>query len=278
MAVLLLSSSSAALSRDKIDNGTATDTESPYFRLAGEADTAIAKGEYSLAESKLLEALRLEPGNPSNVLMMSNLGLVRFYMGRDDEALQTLNDACAAAPSSTTVLSNRARVLMSMGRPDEARADFARVLAVDSTLVTPRFYHGILSLRAGDIVTASTDFKRLEQADPKSFEANFAMATLNTALGNNLEAIPYFNRLIEIDPQAEYYAARALCNLQLDRLNEASEDISKGLELDSKDGELYLYRAMLNKMRFRPEDADADARKAMQHGVPRERVKPFLLK
>ena len=223
----LLSSSSVALSRDKIDNGTVTDTESPYFRLAGEADTAIAKGEYSLAESKLLEALRLEPGNPSN---------------------------------------------------DEARADFARVLAVDSTLVTPRFYHGILSLRAGDIVTASADFKRLEQADPKSFETNFAMATLNTALGDNLAAIPYFNRLIEIDPQAEYYAARALCNLQLDRLNEASEDISKGLELDSKDGELYLYRAMLNKMRFRPEDADADARKAMQHGIPRERVKPFLLK
>lgn len=254
------------------------DATSPsrYVDLMGEADSAIARGEYEEAEARLLEALRLEPANAANLLLMSNLGMVRFYMGKTDEALSTLNAACEAEPRAVSVLGNRAKVLMALGRTEEAIADFNTILSVDSTATRPLFYRGIFALRNGDISDATDDFKRLEAAAPDSFEANFAMATLMTAQGNNEGAIPYFNRMIELDPQAEYYGARALCNLQLERLNEASEDIAAGIALDPADGELYLYRAMLNKMRFRPDDADADARKALQLGVARDRVAPFL--
>lgn len=62
----------------------------------------------------------------------------------------------------------------------------------------------------------------------------------------------------------------------LEQLQEASDDIAKGLELDPDDGELYLLRAVLNKMRYRIDDARADAEKAQQLGIPRERLKIFF--
>lgn len=257
---------------------SADEASSRYIDLMGEADSAIARGEYEEAEARLLEALRLEPANAANLILMSNLGMVQFYMGHTDDALATLTAACESSPRAVSVLSNRAKVLMTLGRTDEAMADFSTILSVDSTATRPLFYRGLFALRNGDIAAATADFNRLAAADPDSFEANFAMATLKTSQGDNEGAIPYFNRMIELDPQAEYYGARALCNLQLDRLNEASEDIAQGIALDPADGELYLYRAMLNKMRFRPDDADADARKALQYGVARERVAPFLKK
>ena len=42
------------------------------------------------------------------------------------------------------------------------------------------------------------------------------------------------------------------------------------------DGELYLYRAALNKMRYRPDDAKADALKAIELGVDKKRAAQFL--
>ncbi len=250
--------------------------EKAYLDKVGEADVAIGLGRWSEAEELLLRAMDICPGSETNVLLMSNLGIVRYNMGRDSLALATLDDAFSLAPRSPVVLENRARVLQGMGRIDDAFADYSRALDIDSTLKTPRFFHGIISLSRGDTVTARADFERLYKLAPESFDANFGMGMLLFDTGHPLEAIPYYNRVIELDPQAEYYGARALCNLQCERLSEAADDIAKGLELDPNDGELYLYRAILNKMRFRPDDSRNDVRRAVELGVPRERVRLFI--
>ena len=68
-----------------------------------------------------------------------------------------------------------------------------------------------------------------------------------------------------------------MCYLMTEQLAEASEDLARGIELDPTDGELYFYRAILNKMRYRPEDAHADALKAVQFGVASDRIKALGL-
>ena len=67
-----------------------------------------------------------------------------------------------------------------------------------------------------------------------------------------------------------------MCYLALDQLAEASDDIARGLELNPSDGELYYNRAVLNRLRYREEDAKADARKAVELGVAPARVAEFL--
>ena len=83
-----------------------------YYNLVGDADSAIARGQWAKAEEALLSAMRLEPSNPGNIMLMSNLGIVQYNSGRDSLALVTQTQAHAIAPRSVTLQGIRARVLM----------------------------------------------------------------------------------------------------------------------------------------------------------------------
>ena len=89
--------------------------------------------------------------------------------------------------------------------------------------------------------------------------------------GRFKEAIPHLSAALKESEDASYYSSRALCRLLTDDIAGAA-----GLELDPTDGELYLYRAMLNKLRYRPDDAKADAAQAVKWGIDPARVKSIL--
>lgn len=59
-------------------------------------------------------------------------------------------------------------------------------------------------------------------------------------------------------------------------LNSAAIDIAEAISLDPSDGDLYLQRAILHKMRFRPNDANADGQRAIELGVPSDKVRSIL--
>lgn len=249
---------------------------SDYYDLMGRADKAAKEGKWEEAEQHLRNALRSEPSNPSNVLLMSNLGMIQFYDGRSDEALQTLTDANKIAPNSVTILMNRARVLTSLGRDISAEADYSRIIALDSTLVEPRFYRAMIRLNRSETQAAMADIDTLVKQFPEDRLTNVAQATVLLQSGKWDEAIPHLDKAIKIQPDATYYASRALCRMMTDDISGAADDIALGLELDPVDGELYLYRAMLNKLRYRPDDAKADGEKAIRFGIDPQRVKALI--
>lgn len=257
---------------------TAEKEESPYMQKVDEAEKAVAEGKWKEAEAALLGALHSEPANPTNVLLLSNLGMIRYYMGQDSLAIATLNDAHAMAPVSVTILSNRARVLSANGYEKEAYEDYDLILSLDSLEISARMHHCLHSLRRHDFKTAKNDFQFMERNFPAEIETQIAGATVLSGTGEFAAAIPYYTRILEKRKEPEYYGARAYCYLLTDALQDASNDINSALALAPDDGELYLYRAALNKMRFRPDDAEADARKAMELGVDKTRVAQFLSK
>ena len=235
--------------------------EDSYYGLIGSADKAIEHGDWAGAEEYLLTALANEPQHPTNVLVMSNLGLVQYNLGRDSLALETLSKAHAIAPRSVTILSNRAQVLEAMGRDSMAFADYSRVLALDSTVVEPLYAHAMLALRLGYDDKAFADCHRLQAVAPDSVQTHRAWATVYSVKEKWIDAIPHFSALIEAGPNASDYCGRAVCYLMLNKLNEASADISTGLELEPDNKSLYFYRAYLNKARYRYEDAREDMRR-----------------
>ena len=254
----------------------ADDVPGRYFDLMGDADADIAAGRLAEAECKLTEAMSMQPGNPMNVLLMSNLGMVRFAMGNDSLAVATLDAAHELAPKSTVVLRNRARVLTATGRTDRAMADYARLIELDSAAVEPHFYHGMIRLRNGDVSGAADDFRRLQHLAPDTLLTHVGMATLAMAAGDYTAAARSYTSALRKEAQPEYYAERALCYLLTNRLGDAADDIARGLELDPLDPTLYLYRAMLNKMRYRSADAEADGRRAIELGADASRVADVL--
>lgn len=243
------------------DNPTSSSEE--YFDLMGKADIAIADSNWDEAEQYLLRALSAQPDNPSNVLILSNLGIVQYNLGRDSLALRSLNEAHSKAPRSVTVLSNRADVLLAMGRDSLANNDYAAIARLDSTNIDARYMHAMLSLRRGDTVTCHRQCDILLKIAPDSLQTGIANASLLTATEQWEKAIPFYTKIIAKDPSSHFYGARAVCYLMTGRLNEASADITTGLEHNPADKELYLYRAYLNKMRYMHDDALDDLRRAL---------------
>lgn len=255
---------------------TPAEEDSPYMQKVDEADKACNEGKWTEAANALVEALRMEPANPSNVLLMSNLGIIRFNMGQDSLALATLNDAHIIAPASVTILSNRARVLTALGMEKEAYQDYGLIMELDSTVISARFNHCLLALRRHDFKTAKEDFEFMDRNFQEETETRIAGASFMSGTGEFAKAIPYYTKVLEDRKEPEFYGGRGYCHLLCGNLQEASDDINSALELAPDDGELYLYRAALNKMRYRPADAKADALKAVELGVERKRASQFL--
>ncbi len=254
---------------------TYVDPSSPYFTLIDEAEEAVAQSRWYDAARALKAAMRIEQGNPTNILLMSNLGMVYFHAGEDSLALDMLNAAHSMAPTVVTVLQNRARVLAVVGREDEAYADYGRIMELDSLLTEPIYLHGMIALRKGLYDTAESDFKRLERLEPDSENTLTGLGTLYRNTLRFKEALPYLDRLIERDPASYNYSARAVCRLFTDDLNGASEDIAEGLRLDPDDGELYLFRSLLNRARYQFDDARRDAERAISLGIAPDRIPPL---
>ncbi len=252
--------------------------DTPYMQKVDEADKACANGKWEEAEAALMKALELDPENPANVLILSNLGMIQFNLGKDTLAIQTLNEAHSIAPVSVTILSNRAKVLTALGDEESAYKDYGRIIELDTTYISARFHHGLLALKKRDFNTAKKDFEFMERNFPDDDETQIAMATFKSSIGEYAEALPFYNKILLTMKEPEYYGARAYCNLMTNHLQEASDDIAAALELTPDDGELYLYRAALNKMRFRPADATADAKKAIELGIDPRRALPLMEK
>lgn len=244
----------------------------PYYILIGEAEEALADDRLTEAAARLREAMQVDPDNPGNVLLLSNLGVIYWRCDEDSLALDVLNEANRRAPSMVTVLLNRGRLLLDMGHNREAFEDFNEVVALDSVNCPARYYRGTMSLYGGRLDMAEKDFDVLKRLKPKALDTAVALSTLYSLSGRDREAIPYFERLVQEDPAPEYFAGLAGCLLSLKEYSRASEVIEGGLNRYSHDPELYYYRAWLNRDRYRLDDARADAAKAVEYGASKTKV------
>lgn len=250
--------------------------ESEYMQLVDRADEAAGKGNWDEAIECLRAAMRSEPGNAQNVMLLSNVGMMQFYQGEDSLALHTLTEARAMAPASVVILNNRARVLSRMDRLDDAMNDYSLIVEMDSTYAPAYQDRAAINLRRGRVDLAEDDvtvYRRLRPADP---QGKLLQAVVFASTGRPQQAIPLYTELLKAKAESVYYSARAMCYLETGELPEAADDIARGLELDPDDGELYFCRARLNLLRYRPDDARTDARRALELGVNPLRVKALF--
>lgn len=256
-------------------NPTLTHADSTYLNWVAKADSAISLSNWSDAESYLTLAMKEQPANPANTLLLSNLAMIQFQQEKDSLALSTINIAYSAAPKSITVLNNRARILKSMGLIAEAYNDYEKMLSIDSSLIEPRYMHGIIALTNNDLPTAISDFTTLEQIAPDNELTLDGMAMLHFYSQDFAKAIPYYNKLIEINPSIDNYSNKILCHLFQEELSDASSTINDAIKLYPFEGDFYLHRAFLNHLYYRQDDSDSNIKKAIELGVPAEKAKAW---
>lgn len=239
-----------------------------YEALADSADGYMRRERWADAARVLRQAMRMRPASKANALLLSNLGVAQTNLGQTDDALRSFEAALAMAPRSTAILSNRARAYMQMHRDREALADLTAALRIDSTLVWPRRMRGWLRLSATqDIDGAYSDFRRLTEQTPDSADSFRGLGIAAYYTSRYAEADSALTRAIRLQPDDEALLWRAATRICTDRLSDAAADLSDALRIAPRNGDLYMLRAYLNRLRYRATDAEADLKNARAYGA-----------
>lgn len=259
-----------------IDYSIVIDTTTLYFALIDSAQHHINLKQWAVAERFLLDAIKAEPGNPSNSLLLSNLATMQRRQGKLAEAIKNYSMAIDLTPNAVTLLHNRAALYTVVDSIARAQADYERIMELDPADVESRYNHGMIALNLGDRKTAEKDFNNILSINPNSGMGKQGQGYLNKHAGNYDKAAECFSEVIKVRPTSTLLANRADCYLATKRLNDASLDIANALELDPDDPYIYVLRAKLNKLRFNRSDMERDIKLAVAHGLDEKEVKQLL--
>ena len=259
-----------------IDNTIPIDTSTVYFAMVDSAQQCINTEQWRQAEHFLLEAIKSEPFNPNNSLLLSNIATIQRRQGRLKEAIHNYSLAIDLTPNAVTLLHNRAAVYILIDSIALAQADYERIMMIDESDVESRYTHGMLALNTGDPKSAQKDFDDILRINPNSGMAKQGQGYLHKHAGEYEKAAQCFSEVIKVRPTATLLANRADCYLATKRLNDASLDIANALELDPDDPYIYILRAKLNKLRFNREDMERDIKLAIAHGLDKDEAKTLI--
>ena len=252
------------------------DTESPYFQYIDSAQTYIYSHDWPKAEQWLTKAFLIDPDNPGNSMVLSNIATLQRYQGRLADAVKNYSLALDMTPHAVTLLLNRAALYVEMDSVQRAIDDFERVCELDMYDTEARYSLGVLAMERGDNKRAEDLFNEIKRINPNSGLYHEGMGLLHKRNGNFSRAAELFSQVIKAQPSAQLLGNRADCYLAMKRLNDAEDDIRTALEMTPDDPYLYVLRAKLNKLRFQREDMARDIDTAVSLGLSRDYINQAL--
>ena len=252
------------------------DTETPYFQYIDSAQTYIYSHDWPMAEQWLLKAFKVDPDNPSNSMVLSNIATLQRYQGKLADAMKNYSLALDMTPHAVTLLLNRAALYVEMDSVERAIDDYERVCELDLYDTEARYSLGVLAMERGDTKHAEDLFTEIKRINPNSGLYHEGMGLLNKRNGNFARAVELFTQVIKVQPSAQLLGHRADCYLAMKRLNDAEDDIRTALDMTPDDPYLYVLRAKLNKLRFQRDDMDRDIDTAVSLGLSRASINRLL--
>lgn len=252
--------------------------ESPrYLELADSADFFIARENWDKAESKILEALRLEPANFSNSLLLSNLGLIQTQKGEYSKALHSLSLGLSIAPSSTVILNNRAHTYLLMDSVSSAVKDLDKSLGFDSLQEWTLQTRAYIYLQDSDISNANLLFNKIKKEFPKNSSVYSGLAAINETEGNDELALENYKTALSMKPEDdEAREAYIFLLIKSERYTDARSQIREALEINPENPMFYLLRGYLHRLNFRLDEAQADKKIAISKGLDPKYAGSFI--
>ena len=248
-----------------------------YLQLADSADYYISIESWDLAESKIIEALRLEPANFSNSLLLSNLGIVRNNKGEYDKAIEAFSLGLSIAPSSTVLLNNRARTYLLTEQSEKAREDLETSLGVDSIQEWPIQSLAFLQLQNGDLDKSENLFYKLTEYYPDNPMGFYGKGIILQNQGKISDAEINLKKALELSPDdEEILCSYVLLLIGLEKYSEARSFLRKAIEKNPENGMFYLLRGYISRLNYLTEEAKADKKIAIDKGINPEYVKKFI--
>ena len=237
-----------------------------YQELCDRAVTYTEQDSLPQAETYIRRALKLEPANPHNALLFSNLGTIQRRQRKYEKALESYNFALNIAPRAVPILLNRATIYMELGRNNLAQADYSLVLDLEKDNEEALLMRAYIYMQQRDYKMAKADYERLLKVNPTSYNGRLGLATLEQREGRQLSPSQY----------AMLYVARAGVEKDLHHTDMALVDLEEAISLDSSQPEIYLMRGEIYLAQKKKDLAKRDFEKAISLGVPQSDLRNFL--
>ncbi|WP_300901179.1 tetratricopeptide repeat protein [uncultured Bacteroides sp.] len=258
-------------------SGAAPAFSQTYQELAERAIACAEQDSLQQAEDYIRQALKLEPANPHNALLFSNLGIIQRRQREYELALESYTFALNIAPRSVPILLNRAALNLEMGRNDQARIDYSLVLDLDKENQEALLMRAYIYVCQHDFKFARADYERLLKLVPQHYNARLGLATLEQKDGNLQKALEILNGMFaENAEDAALYVARAGIEHDMQHLELAMVDLEKALVLNPSQTEAYLMRGQIYLTWKKKTLAKQDFEKAISLGVPQAELRELL--
>lgn len=257
-----------------------------YEELSERAVTATEQDSLAQAEKYIMEALKLDPANPHNALLFSNLGTIQRRQRQYDQALESYTMALNIAPRTVPILMNRAALYLELGKDELARMDYALALDLETDNQEALLMRAYIYRLKRDYKAARSDYERLLKLNPQSYNGRLGLAMLEQKEGNYEEALSLLNKMIADKADgstqitaplyAVLYVARAGVEKDMEHLDLALIDLEEAIQLDPSQSEAYLMRGQIYLSQKKKELAKRDFEKAVTLGVPQGDVRELL--
>lgn len=233
--------------------------------------------EYEAAEETLKLAMRKEPANEGNILLLSNLGTIQRKLGKKQEALISYTSALSKYPNNAIVLQNRAALLCEMDSLNAALRDYDIILSFNKDNIEALYRRGLIYLNEKKHFAAESDFEQVLSINPNYIPAQTSLAFSMKSKGEWAQAEEKYTDLIfKYKNEANFYIGRAECYLNMKKLARAKEDLRKAKELKSLNPMLYIVSGQLNLQQFDKYNAEQDFIKAQELGADERLIKDYL--
>lgn len=231
------------------------------------------------AEDALREALRIEPGNPGNGMLLLNLGTIQRRQGKLKEAEESYTIGLAFLPKNLTLLNNRAQLFAEMEKYPEAINDYTDVIYQEPENENAYYERALCKLMNQDTLGARLDLEQIDRFNPNSAKSRLGMAYVYKAQQMWREASELYDVLIERNPRnASLLRERAEVFYFSNRMGAALDDVNKSIDFDPRDPYSYVLRAQIRYAKGDKEFARRDLNQALELGLNKDEVRDLIEK
>lgn len=238
----------------------------------------IENNQLDSAAVALQNAMKLDPANENNSVLLMNLGVLQHQLRLPDDAYISFTASLGNSPNSVLVLHNRASLLCDLGRFDEAMEDYNSIIEKQPTNVEAYYRRGLLFLEKNDRKNAETDFKACEKIDSGNLFTKLSRALTFKLDDNWTEAEKIYTDIIntETKTNSSYYLNRAECYVNTDRFSKAAADLHAIGNMEKDNPYFYMLRGRLRLEQFDKFAAKADFEKAKELGYDTELANKWI--
>ena len=243
-----------------------------YFGWIDKSAKFIENNQLDSAMYALQSAMKLDPANESNAVLLLNLGIIQRQLRLPDDAYISLTASLANNPDPVLALHNRASLLVEQGRYDEAMEDYNAIIKQEPANVEAYYRRGLLFLEKNDPKNAQLDFTTCSAIDPNSLFTKLSKALLYKLDDNWVEAEKVYTDIIatETKTNSTFYLNRAECYVNTDRFSKAAADLHAIENEERNNPYFYILRGRVRLDQFDKFAAKADFEKAKQLGYDTE--------